>query len=139
MKQMIIEEDIVLLQQRLSLSQSQSQASNLVHQMIDDIDLDVQNFTTTVESTADNSFSSNEIQRLQTLKHDIIHRATLTSRRKAEKLNTIIQVEHNRFSVRNRYMESTSEWQKMVFDTIEARRLHMIERANFITKHKLTE
>jgi hypothetical protein len=137
MKQMIIEEDIVLLQQRLSSSQSSPQASNLVHQIIDDIDQDVQNFTATVESTADNCSSSNEIDRLQTLKHDLIYQAIRTSRRKAEKLNSIIQVEQNRFSVKNRYMESTSEWQQMVLDAIQTRRQHMIERTNFIIQHKL--
>lgn len=33
-------------------------------------------------------------------------------------------------------MESTSEWQKMIFDNIGQRRLHMIERANCILQYK---
>jgi hypothetical protein len=34
-------------------------------------------------------------------------------------------------------MESTSEWQKLVFDAIEILRLHMIKRGNLIKKYKL--
>jgi hypothetical protein len=91
MKQMLIEEDIALLEHRLTSTQSQSQsASNLVGRMIDDIDITLKNSNETVEISPTIGFFSNEIKRLQVLKRDIIHLAIITSRGMAENFNTII-------------------------------------------------
>jgi hypothetical protein len=98
MKQMMVEEDIALLEHRLTSTQSQI-----------------------VETSATTCSLSNEIKRLQVLKKDIIHQAIITSRGIAENLNTMIQIEKNKFSSKNRFIESTWEWQKMVFDAIEIR------------------
>ena len=43
-----------------------------------------------------------------------------------DNFNIIIQSEENKFLVKNRYMESTLEWQKSVFNAIENRRWCMI-------------
>jgi hypothetical protein len=55
-----------------------------------------------------------------------------------ENFNKVIQEEKNKFSKKNIFMEFTSEWQKMVYNAIEIRRLHIIQRASFIKKYKLT-
>ncbi|CAF4217321.1 unnamed protein product, partial [Adineta steineri] len=69
--------------------------------------------------------------------HDLIHQAVLTSRRMANDLTKIIEKEKKKFTLENRFIQSTAQWQKLVFDAIEIRRQHMIKRANFIIKHKL--
>lgn len=133
---MMIEEDIALLEHHLTSNKTRS-SSNLIHLMIDDIDSTLKNSNEIIKTSPTTCSSSIEINRLQILKRDIIHQAIITSRRMAENLNTMIQIEQDKFSSTNRFMESTSEWQQMVFDTIETRRLNMIKRANCVIKHKL--
>jgi hypothetical protein len=136
MNQMMIEEVIALLEHRLTSTQSQS-ASNLVGHMIADIDTILKNSNETVKTSPTTCTLSNEIKRLQVMRRDIIHQTIIASRRMAENLKTMIQIEQNKFSLKNRFIECTSEWQKMVLNAIEIRRLHMIERASFTIKHKL--
>ncbi|CAF1511616.1 unnamed protein product [Adineta steineri] len=128
-KQMIIQEDIALLEYRLTSTQVQS-APNLIENMINDIDNRLKQFHQTAEQFY-------EIKKLQDLKHDIIHQAILTSRRMADEFNTIIEKEKTKFTLENRFIQSTAQWQKLVFDAIDIRRQHMIKRTNFIIKHKL--
>ncbi|CAF1294384.1 unnamed protein product [Adineta steineri] len=128
-KQMIIQEDIALLEYRLTSTQVQS-ASNLIENMINDIDNRLKQFHQTAEQF-------NEIKKLQDLKHDIIHQAILTSRRMADDFNTIIEKEKTKFTLENRFIQSTAPWQRLVLDAISIRRQHMIKRANLIIKHKL--
>ena len=136
MKQMMNEEDMALLEHRLTSTQPRA-SSNLVGRMIDDIDTILTKSNQTVQTSANNCFVSNEINRLQALKKDIIHQAIITNRGMVENLKTIITAEQNKFSLKNRFMESTSTWQKIVLDTIEMRRLHQVERARFIIQYKL--
>ena len=105
--------------------------------MIDDMDMMLKSLNDTVDITSTACVVSTDMERLRTLKKDIIDQAIVTSSKIIDNLNLIIQSEENKFAVKNRYMESTSEWQKSVFNAIENRRLHMIQRANFIIKHKL--
>ncbi|CAF1524217.1 unnamed protein product [Adineta steineri] len=128
-KQMIVEEDIALLEYRLTSTQLQS-ASNLIENMINDIDARLKQSHQTAEQI-------NEIKKLQDLKHDIIQQAVFTSRQMANDLTKIIEKEKKKFTLENRFIQSTAQWQKLVFDAIEIRRQHMIKRANFIIKHKL--
>ena len=79
----------------------------------------------------------NKISRLQTLKRDIINQGILTSRKMAQNFNRITKTEQTKFLLNNRYMASTLEWQKTMIDTIQIRRLHIIEQASFIINHKL--
>ena len=134
---MLIEEDIALLERRLTATQSQW-TFNLVHQMIDHIDHSLRQLNSTDEISQDGYLNSpNEVKRLQALKSDIVQQAILTIRGMKENLNATIQIEQNKFSLKNRYMESTTGWQTRVFDAIEMRRLHMIDRANFVIRYKL--
>ena len=138
MEKLIIEEDIALLEHRLTSITAQYQsASNLIHRMIDDMDMMLKGFNETLAITSTACVLSTDMERLRALKKDIIDQAILTSSKMIDNLNLIIQSEENKFSVQNRYMESTSEWQKSVFNAIENRRLHMIQRANFMIKYKL--
>jgi hypothetical protein len=133
---MLIQEDIASLEHRLVSTHSHS-PSNLIHYMIDDIDSNLENSNESVQTSTNDCLSPDDITRLALLKKDIIHQAILTSHRMTENLNTITQAEQNKFSLKNRFIESTSEWQQMVLNTIETRRKHMIMRANFIIQHKL--
>ena len=137
MKQRMIEGDIALLEHRQTSTSSQQSASNLVSHMIDDIDILLKNSNEIMETSSIACSLTNEIERLQVLKQGIVHQAVITSRRLAENLNAVVQLEQNKFSSKNRYMESTSEWQEVVFDAIETRRVHQIKRAKFLLQHKL--
>ncbi|CAF1349805.1 unnamed protein product [Adineta steineri] len=128
-KQMIIEEDIALLEYRLTSTQLQS-APNLIENMINDIDARFKQSHQTAEQI-------NEIKKLQDLKHDIIQQAVFTSRQMANDLTKIIEKEKKKFTLQNRFIQSTAQWQKLVLDAIDKRRQHMIKRVNFIIKHKL--
>src|SRR4051812_9791096 len=109
MKQMKIEEDIALLQHRHSTPTQLQSASNLVHQMVHDIDENLKYLNETMEISPTTQCSlSDEINKLQTLKNDIIHQAIITCRRMRENSNTIIEMEQNKFSLKNRFMEKTS-------------------------------
>lgn len=136
MKQLVNEEDMALLQHRLTSTQSQA-STHFLTRMIDDIDLAITKSNRAVQISTEHYSTSDEINRLQALKKDIIHQAMLTSRGMVDDLNVIIETEQNRFLRKNRFMESTSKWQKTVLDTIQRRRLHQIERAYFICKYKL--
>ena len=59
-------------------------------------------------------------------------------RRKTEVSDTVIETERNKFLVKNRFMEKTSRWQKIVLEVIEIRRLYMVKRAKHIKDYKLT-
>ena len=137
MKQMMIEEDIALLESRLTSTPSQHSASNLVSHMIDDIDILLKNSNAIIETSSVACFPTNEIERLQVLKQGTLHQAVITSRRLAENLNEVVQFEQSKFSSKNRYMESTSKWQEIVFNAIETRRLHQIKLVEFLLQHKL--
>ena len=105
--------------------------------MIDDMDMMLKSLNDIAAITPTACVLSDDMDRLRTLKKDIIHQAILTSSKMIDNLNLIIQSEEKKFTVKNRYMNSTSEWQKSVFNAIENRRLHMIQRAKFIIKQKL--
>ena len=137
MKQMMIEEDIALLEHRQTSTPPQQSASYLVSHMIDDIDILLENSNEIMETSSIACSPTNEIERLQVLQQGILHQAVTASRRLAENLNEIVQFEQNKFSSKNGYMESTSEWQAIVFNAIETRRLHQTQRAKFLLQHKL--
>jgi vacuolar-type H+-ATPase subunit H len=133
---MLINQDIALLEHRLTSTQSGS-SSNLLDHMINDIDTNLNHLTAVVQTSTNDLSLENEINRLKHLKKDIIHQAIITNRKMAENLNTIIETEQKKFSLKNRFIESTSEWQQMVLNNIEKRQQHMISRTNFIIQHKL--
>ena len=136
MEKLIIEEDIALLQHRLTSTTAQHQStSKLIHRMTDDMDMMLKGLNDTVAITPTACLLSNDMERLRTLKKDIIDQAIATCSKMRDNLNLIIEIEENKFSVQNRYMESTSQWQKSVFNAIENRLLNMIQRANFMIKH----
>ena len=138
MEKLIIEEDIALLEHRLTSTTVQYQsASNLIHRMIDDMDMMLKGFNETLPITSTSCVLSTDMERLRTLKKDIIDQAIVTSSKMIDNFNIIIQSEENKFSVKNRYMESTSKWQMSVFNAIETRRTHTIQRAKVLIKHEL--
>ena len=136
MKQMVIAEDIAQLEHRLVSTQSQA-TSSFVGRMLDNIDTILRNSNEIVEMSANIRYLTNEITRQQTLKKDIITQAIHTSRGMIDNLNTALQEELKKYSLKNRFLEKTAEWQKVVLDALHTRPLHMIERANFIIKHKV--
>ena len=138
MEKLIIEGDIALLEHRLTSTKVQYQSTpNLIHRMIDDLDMMLQSLNDTVAISSAACALSTDTERLRTLKKDIIDQAIAPCSKMRDNLNLIIQIEENKFSVQNRYMESTSESQESVFNATENRRLHMIQRANLMIKHKL--
>ncbi|CAF1079912.1 unnamed protein product [Adineta ricciae] len=133
---MLIEEDSTLLQHRLRSAKSSS-ISNLLHEMIDDIDADVGKLNEAMEISPTTCCSLNEMEKLKLLKNDIIHRAIFTNCKKIGNLDTAIQNAQSRFSLKNRFMYSTLEGQKIVLDAIETRQLHIIKHAIYIKQYRL--
>lgn len=74
---------------------------------------------------------------MQLLKSDIINQAIETSYRIVRDEEQIRKQEKQKFSLRNRFMESTQKWQQAVYDAIHSRELHMINRAHLMMSHKL--
>jgi len=87
--------------------------------VIDDIDTNLNQLKETTQVSTIESIPTKEIERLELLKKDIIRQAISTSKRLIQDLCDSIQVERNKFSVENRYMESTSDWQSKVLNAIE--------------------
>ena len=97
MQKLIIEEDIALLQHRLTSTTVQYQSeSNLIHHMIDDMDMMLKSLNDTVAITPTACILSTDIKTLRTLKKDIIHHAIVTSSTMIHNLNLIIQSEENK-------------------------------------------
>ncbi len=109
---MLINQDIALLEHRLTSTQLGS-SSNLLDHMINDIDTNLNNLKAVLQTSTNDLSLENEINRLKLRKKDIIHQAIITNRKMAENLNTIIETEQKKFSLKNRFIESTSEWQKL--------------------------
>ena len=106
MEKLIIEEDIALLQHRLTSTTAQHQSRpKLIHPMTDDMDMMLKGLNDTVEITPTACLLSNDMERLRTLKKDIIDQAIATCSKMRDNLNLIIEIEENKFSVQNRYME----------------------------------
>ena len=80
---------------------------------------------------------SNEWERMQRLKDEIIRRTIITGRGMAENHYNAVVLEQKKYFVKRNVSESKSEWQVAVINAIESRRLHMIERAAYITRFKL--
>jgi vacuolar-type H+-ATPase subunit H len=136
MKQMLIEENIALLDHRLTSSKTLT-PSNLVDHIMNDIDKTIDDLNATVQTSPNACSLFNEIYRLQSLKSDIIKQAIFTSRRMIEDLNTTMKKEQKKFISMNRLTGSKSEWKIKVLNAIEIRRLHMIHRVNLIIQYKL--
>lgn len=136
---MSIQENIAWLKYRLTTGRSSSiqSGSNILYRVIDDIDTILAKSNETHQTSTPESNWTNEIPRLQQLKKDIIEQAISTSTGMIENLNGIIQSERNKFFVKNRYMESTTAWQQTVLNSMDTRRNHMIERANYINRYKM--
>ena len=81
--------------------------------------------------------TSNEWEKMKQLKSDIIGRCINTGRGVEEKFRQMVLLEKEKYFVKRGVDDSTSEWQFAVIDSIESRRLHMIERASYITQFKL--
>ncbi|CAF1514725.1 unnamed protein product [Adineta ricciae] len=135
--QLIIEEDIALLQHRL-ISTTLKSTSDLLHKIINNINTNIQKFNDTLTKSTATYTSSNCIETLITLKKDIIQEAIFIHQKEHEQIQTIIHTEQNKFFVQNRYMESTSEYQKRVNEAIEKRRQHMLVRANYAKQFLLS-
>ena len=83
MEKLIIEEGIALLEHHLTSATVQYQsASNLIHRMIDVMDMVLKGFNDTVAITSTACVLSIDMERLRTLKKDIIDQAIATTLKK---------------------------------------------------------
>jgi hypothetical protein len=86
---------------------------------------------------ANEQFTANELQRMKQLKDEVIHQSILSGLGMIESFRRIVVIEKEKYFVKSDVDASTSEWQLAVINAIESRRIHMIERAVFITQYKL--
>ncbi|CAF1610816.1 unnamed protein product [Adineta ricciae] len=77
-EQMMIEADIATLEKCLT-STSLQPSFSLVHEIINNVDLDIKNLNVIIETSTTSQLLINEVNRLKTLKIDIIQQAILTS------------------------------------------------------------
>ena len=117
------EEEVKLLERRLIARQLRP-LSTVFDLMIDEID-------------ATEPTTSTEWEKMKQLKSDIIRRCINTGRGVKEKFRQMVLLEKEKYFVKRDADESTSEWQLAVINSIEIRRLHMIQRASHITQFKL--
>lgn len=122
-KQNMPEEEVALLERRLTARQLRP-LSTVFDLMIDEINA--------LEPT-----TSTEWEKMKQLKNDIIRRCIETGRGVEEKFSHMVLLEKEKYFVKRDVDQSTSEWQSAVIDSIEIRRLYMIERASRITQFKL--
>jgi hypothetical protein len=92
--------------------------------MIDDIDATEQTTPT-------------EWEKMKQLKDEIIRRTIIAGRGMAQNHYNTVLLEQKKYFIKHNVDESTFEWQVAVINAIESRRLHMIERAAYITQFKL--
>ena len=79
--------------------------------MIDDIDMILAGSNDTVAITSKSCFLLSDMERLQTLKGDIIHRAIITSSKMRDNLTMIMKTAqnfHSRIGTRNQHRNGTS-------------------------------
>ncbi len=76
-------------------------------------------------------------EKMEQLKNDIIRRCIATGRGVVETLRETMLLETGKYSVKRDVDEFVSEWQFAVINAIEIRRLHIIERASYITRFEL--
>lgn len=120
----MIEEEVALLERRLTARQLVSRPT-LFDLMLDDIDATQQ--TTPMEWEG-----------IKQLKNDILRRGIMADCGMAEKFRNAALAEKEKYFVKRNVDESITNWQMAVINTIERRRLHMIERAAYITQFKLS-
>ncbi|CAF1032628.1 unnamed protein product [Didymodactylos carnosus] len=131
-KQKLMDEQVALLEHRL-ISKQSSPAHTLVDHMIDNIDTMLQQAN---DDMKQNTLSThNPFATLVQYKYDIINQAVITSGKMADNFVTIVLDQKKKLSSNH---TSQSDWHASVIKAIENRRLHMIHRAAYIVKHKLT-
>lgn len=129
-KQMKHEEDIILFRQRFTSTKSYKN-STLIDHMLNDVENDLTETVKRLAITTDCTQVNKEIERLTNIKVNILHQAIRTSERLKQNLDKVIEIEKQKFFLNNRFIQSTANWQKNVFDAIHNRHIHMIESATF--------
>jgi hypothetical protein len=129
MKQTVIQEEIAILENRLH-SKQLPPASSLIDHMLDDIDTRINKSDNSMEPNQSHSSSANEIGKINQLKTDIIYQTIISGRHMIESLEKIIFNEKQKKYLNNPDYDS-------IIKAIENRRLHMIQRANYIKQYKL--
>ena len=133
----MIDEEITLLEHRLHAKQQLSSTPTLLDLVINNIDATLNKQEHSIEPNGSNNCSSPEFAKMDQLKHDIIHQSISAARQmKANFVETALHEEEKSFRYENND-EYTSTKQVAIKTAIEIRRLHMIERAQYITRYKL--
>ena len=133
----MIDEEIALLEHRLQTKQQLSSAPTLLDRMLNNIDATLNEQEQSLGANASNNCSSAALDKMDQLKHDIIQQSISAARQmKATFVTTVLQEGQNNCPYETD-TEFTSKKQVAIKNAIEIRRLHMIERAEYITQYKL--
>ena len=124
------------MEQRLTAI-SLSATTNLSDRMIDNIDTKINALQYLLSRDASDIYSSNEFEKLNQLKKDIIHQSIEVGRQMLEPFAHTIEDEQKKFFVNKYSTEQSNETEIAMVDAIQTRRLHMIQRANYITEQKI--
>lgn len=81
--------------------------------------------------------SSQQSEKMEQLKHDIIHQSIITGREMIESCKKVALEEKRKYSINENGNDYLQENHSMVINAIETRQSHMIQRAKYTTNHKL--
>ncbi|CAF1306853.1 unnamed protein product [Adineta steineri] len=127
--QTMINEQVAILEKRLSSKQTPPPSTLLDH-MIDDIDKVLSTPNDVIEQNVSTNFPNDQLEKMNQLKHDIIQQSIITA--------TNMSKNYLDMSLNRNYEESqTTEIQNAVLKAMETRRLHMMKRAQYLLQYKL--
>jgi len=131
-----MDEQVAILERRLT-SKELPPASTLLDRTIDSIETILANPNDVTEGNVLITSSSHQFEKMNQMKHDLIHQSILAGRETIATYMKTILAEKQKCSFNKNINDSWSDIQVAVINAIETRRLHMIERAKYITQQKL--
>ncbi|CAF0889508.1 unnamed protein product [Rotaria sordida] len=131
----MMNEQMAMLEHRLTSKQLPS-ASTLLDHKLDNIDTVFLKSKALMEQNKTTNFSSHQFNKMNQLKHDIIHQSVITDHQMVQKFIEIVCDEKQKYSFNQKGDESPSQIQVIVTQAVENRRLHMIQHASYITQYK---
>jgi hypothetical protein len=133
-----MDEQVAILEHHLNSNQLLP-PSNLLDHIINNIKIMLltQAQDTIEQQNASITTSFDCLEKLGQYKHDVIQQSVITGRKISDSLAKIVLDEKQKYCRSENDAKAQSEWWVAVINAMETRRLHMIERAEYMTKHKL--
>lgn len=106
--------------------------------MLDDIDEKLTQFIDNINRNSSDSSLLIEFEKLKQFKQDIINQSIQAGRNLIESFKKTVHDEQKKFFIKKNADEHRYNMDVTLLNTVETRRLHMIEREKYITKQTLS-